>query len=176
MKPGVKQLLEEAWAMRREAKYDRAGILVEKAHGLCDDDNYNSLGRIYHIYMQFESDHGNPDKALKLCQKSLAYYKKAANLDRIAHSTRHIADMEYRLGKVSDAEQNYRNAIAIYRDNPKTFIGDLANALRGFGILLEKLGKIEEAIEIWEETKKLYLACKLQEGVDEADQRLNSLQ
>jgi len=176
MKPEVKQLLEEAWAMRREARYDRAGILVEKALRLCDEEDYNSLGRIYHIYMQFESDHGNPEKALELCQMSLAYYKKAGNLNRNAHSTRHIANLEYHLGKEGDAEQHYRNAIAMYRENPNTFLGDLANALRGFGILLEKRGKIEEAIETWEETKKLYQACRLQEGVDEADQRLNSLQ
>jgi len=96
-------------------------------------------------------------------------------LDRIAHSTRHIADLQYQLGQDADSEQNYRESISIYKGNPSTYNGDLANALRGFGLLLERCGKIEEAIVIWEETKELYLACNLQAGVDEANQKLDSL-
>jgi len=74
-----------------------------------------------------------------------------------------------------DSEHNYREAIDIYRGNASTAKGDLAKALRGFGILLEKQGKIEEAIAVWKETRALYLACNLREGVEEADLKLDSL-
>ncbi|MCH7515035.1 MAG: tetratricopeptide repeat protein [Bacteroidetes bacterium] len=171
----LKQLLEEAWAKRGEEKYDDARNLVKEAHRLCKENDYNSLGRIFHVYMQFESDHDNYSKAIELSQKSLSYYKKANNLDNIAHSTRHIADLQYQLGKDAESEQNYREAIGIYRDNPNTHIGNLANALRGFGLLLEKREKIEEAIDIWKETKELYASINLQEGVDEANKKLNAL-
>lgn len=171
----IKQLLGDAWSKRREEKYDEARNLVKEAHQLCKDDDYNSLGRIFHVYMQFESDHGNYSKAVELSKKSLSYYKKSNNLDNIAHSTRHIADLQYQLGEEAESEQNYREAIGIYRDNPNSHIGNLANALRGFGLLLEKRGKIEEAIDIWKETKELYTSINLQEGVDEANERLKSL-
>ena len=171
----IKELLEEAWTKRREEKYDEAGLLVKKAHGLCKDDDYNSLGRIFHVYMQFESDHDNPSKALELCQQSLRYYKKASNPDKVAHSTRHIADLQRHLGHEADSERNYREAIDIYKGITTTNKGDLANALRGFGILLEKRGNIEEAIAVWKETKELYQACNIQEGADEANLKLDAL-
>lgn len=171
----IKQLLREAWAKRLEEKYDEARNLVKEAHRLCENDDYNALGRIFHVYMQFESDHDNPLKALELCRQSLMYYKKANNLNKVAHSTRHIADLERNYGNEDDSERNYREAIEIYRSNSNTSKGDLANALRGFCLLLEKRGKIEEAILVWKETKALYLACGLQEGVDEANLKLDSL-
>ncbi|MBT8272172.1 MAG: tetratricopeptide repeat protein [Bacteroidia bacterium] len=171
----IKQLLAEAWVKRREGNYKASRNLVKEAQRICDADDYNALGRIFHIYMQFEADAQNPAKALELCKKSLSYYKKAANPDKIAHSTRHIADLESLLGKDEDAEGNYREAIRIYRDDPNSSIGDLANALRAFGLLLEKCGKIEEAIDIWKMTKELYQAINLQDGVDEANKKLNAL-
>ena len=155
----IKELLEEAWAKRREGKYDEARHLVKEAQGICKDDDHNFLGRIFHIYMQFESDQDNYSKALEFCQKSLWFYRKDKNLDKIAHSTRHIADLQRHLGQEADSEGNYREAIANYKGNSNTYKGDLANALRGFGLLLEKRGKIEEAIAIWKETKELYLGC-----------------
>ena len=171
----LKELLEEAWAKRREKKYDEARQHIKEAQGLCKDDDYNSLGRIFLIYMQFESDHNRPSKALEFCQQSLMYYKKASNLDKVAHSIRHIADLERHLGNEADSERNYREAISIYKGNANTNKGDLANALRGFGLLLEKQGNIEEAIAVWKETKELYLACNLQVGVDEANRKLDLL-
>ena len=171
----LKQLLEETWAKRGDEKYEDARNLVKEAHRLCKENDFNSLGRIFHVYMQFESDHDNYSKAIELSQRSLSYYKRANNLDRIAHSTRHIADLQYQLGKDAESEQNYRVAISIYRENPNTGIGNLANALRGFGLLLEKREKIKEAIDIWNETKVLYASINLQDGVAEANEKLNTL-
>ncbi len=171
----IKKLLSEAWAKRGEEKYNEAQILVEEAHRLCNENDYNSLGRIFHVYMQFESDHDNYSKAIEFCKKSLSHYERANNLDSIAHSTRHLADLQCNLEKYAESEQNYRKAIDIYRNNPETHIGNLANALRGFGLLLEKNKKLAEAIDVWKETKELYASLHLQEGVDEADEKLKSL-
>ena len=172
----IKGLLAEAWVKRREEKYDQARHLVKKAEEFCKADDYYSLGRIFHLYMQFESDQNDPIKALELCKQSLSYYKKSEDLQKIAHSTRHVADLERHLGHNSESECNYREAIDIYKSNPDTSKIDLANALRGFGLLLEKCKKVEEAITVWKETKELYQACNLQAGINEANQKLLSLE
>ncbi len=99
----IKQLLKEAWTKRGEEKYDEAQFLVKKAHGLCNENDFNSLGRTFNVYMQFESDQDNYLKAVELSQISLNYYKKANNLDRIAHSKIHIADLQNQLGKDTDS-------------------------------------------------------------------------
>ena len=171
----IEALLKKAWAKRREEKYEEARSLVEQARHICPKDDYNALGRIYHIYMQFESDHDNPSQAMGFCRQSINYYRQAGNQNRVAHATRHLADLQNRLGKEADSEDSYREAINIYRKSPDVHPGDLANALRGFGLILEKRGKITEAVAIWQETKDLYQNCNIQAGVDEASQRLAAL-
>ena len=171
----IESYLREAWTKRREVKYDEARQLLTQAHRLCDEADYQSLGRIFHVYAQFESDHDRHEKALAFCQQSVMNYEKAGNPDRIAHSTRHMADLQRELGQDANAAGNYRAALVLYRENPHTDKVDLANALRGFGLLLEKRNKMEEAITVWQETKELYLACNLQDGVDEANLRLEAL-
>jgi len=48
-------------------------------------------------------------------------------------------------GKYADPESNFREAIGIYKANSQTKTGDLANALRGFALVLEKRSKVSEA-------------------------------
>lgn len=171
----IQQLLAEAWSERRVGNYEESRKLVSKARELCKEDDYNSLGRIFHIYMQFEYDHEKHAKALEFCQQSLEYYRKTKNANKIAHSTRHIADLQRHLGHRNDSELNYQKAIDIYRTSSDVSKLDLANALRGYGLLLENLGKIDDAIGVWEDVKELYSTCDIQAGVDEARDRLDSL-
>ncbi len=168
-------LLEEAWDHRRVGKYDKARDLVEQAEALAGEDDQNVLGRIYHVYAQFEADHDIPEKALDLYKKSLGFYKRAANSEKIAHSTRHIADLERKLGNDEESERRYRESIEIYRNNPHTKAGDLANALAGFAQILEKRGKAPQAIAAWQETRELYDQCGIQAGVEQAEQKIESL-
>lgn len=62
----IEELLEEAWTQRRVGNYKNARDLVEQAKLLTLDDDYNSLGRIFHVNAQFQSDHDNLPKALEL--------------------------------------------------------------------------------------------------------------
>ncbi|NNE99090.1 MAG: tetratricopeptide repeat protein [Pyrinomonadaceae bacterium] len=170
----IKELLEQAWSERRVGNYDQARRLVERAEALTKDDNYNSLGRIFHVYAQFDSEHNRYPEALDLYRKSLENYKKADVSDKIAHSTRHVADVLRKLGNDAESEAAYREAIEVYRANPNSSSGDLANALAGFAEILEKRGKISEAIAAWEETKELYQQCGIQAGVEQAKRKLDS--
>ncbi len=176
MNSDVAKLLEQAWNKRRGEQYADAEALLIEARGLCGADDYDALGRIYHIYMQLDYDQGNLTKALELCQKSLSYYKKTNKPDRIAHSTRHLADLQRHLGLAAESESNYRKAMGMYKASPVQQAGDLANALRGFAIVLENRKKTDEAITAWRETKTLYQSLGLEAGVDEATQRLAALQ
>ena len=171
----IEQILEEAWTKRREGKYKEALFLVQKAQKNCEANDFNSLGRIFHLYMQFESDHGHPSKALEWCQKSLSCYVETGNKNKIAHAMRHVADLQRDLGMEEEAKRNYQEAIKMYRDSSNVNKLALANALRGFGLLLERRGKIEESIIIWKETQALYACCKLQAGVEESNQKLDEL-
>ena len=171
----ISQMLASAWDLRRRGDYHSSRKLVDKARELCAEDDYQSLGRIFHIYRQFESDHNQYEKALDYNKKSLAYYKLSGNVDKIAHSTRHIADLQMELGDYEEAETNYRKVILLYKSNHETHNLDLANANYGFGLCLEKRGKTNEAIQVWKETKDLYASCNLQQGVSEAQKRLDKL-
>ena len=173
--PEVSELLTEAWKKRRLRNYDKAKELVVRAQTLCMEEDHFWLGRIFHIRAQFESDHDRPEKALEYCQQSVEHYSESENTDRIAHSTRHMADIQRRLNRFEEAESNYRKSLHLYRNNLTTAKGDLANAMRGFGLLLERIDKIEEAIKTWTEVKELYRSCNLMEGVREADKRLDEL-
>ncbi|MBT8234033.1 MAG: tetratricopeptide repeat protein [Saprospiraceae bacterium] len=161
--------------MRRVGNYDNARNLISKAHSQCEVKDYNSLGRIFHVYRQIESDNDNFKEALKFNLKSLDYYKRAKNENKIAHSTRHIADLLYHLGHFLASEKNYKEAISIYKHIPKASDLDLANTYRGMSLTLEKGGKIDEAVLAWKETKKLYSKCGLHQGVDEANNHLELL-
>ncbi len=171
----IQDLLTEAWAKRRVADYEAAKALVTQAQELCSADDFASLGRIYHIYMQFEADHNNLEEAIALCEQSVANYKKTGIPAKMAHSIRHLADLKRELGLAKEAVQNYRGAVEIYREQGDTSPGNLANALRGFALTLELVGEEEEAKAVWQEAKELYQACGLQAGVDEALQHIDDL-
>ncbi len=172
----LQQFLEDAWSRRREGNYEEARAQVLKAGEACRDDDYNTLGRVYHIYMQLEYDRDNFDDALVLCRKSVAFYEKSGDTDKIAHATRHLADLLCAVGNYAESESKYRDAIKLYDDSTLSHRGDIANALRGFAIVLEKGNKRQEAIAIWGRVRESYRECKLQAGVDEANQRLAALQ
>ena len=171
----IHELLESAWSKRREGDYKAAKGLVNKAHGLCDDRDFEVLGRIHHIYMQLESDHDHLNEALGWSRKSQAYYRKSGNLDKLAHSTRHMADLQTRMDYLNEAEENYMESISIYRAQNQTYAGNLANTLLGYGELLIKTNRIDEAKSAWTEARDLYEKINLAAGVEDMNQRLSQL-
>ena len=174
-KAKINSLLDEAWNQRRAQNLKEAHRLTEQAQNLCKKGEFNLLGRIFHIYMQLELDQHNLDKALAYGKKSSEFYKENNDLDKVAHSTRHIADLQRKLGKINDSLQSYTEAITIYKTNAEVNTLDLANALRGYALALAKNNKIDEAISAWEEAREIYEANNIQEGIDEASSELKSL-
>ena len=175
MKSEVANLLEKAWVKRREEKYEEVESLLAEARELCGEEDFDALGRIYHIYMQIDYDKGDFTKALDFCHQSLMYYKKLGLPEKIAHSTRHLADLQCHLGQHAESENNYQKAINMYKESSSLQAGNLANALRGFAIVLENLNKLNEARTTWSEVKTLYQSLGIQAGVDEASDRMDAL-
>ena len=106
-------------------------------------------------------------------------YTAAANLlrdsnepQRLAHTIRHIADIQWKANLFEESRANYAGALAIYRGNPETGRLDLANTLRGYALLSESIRDIASAREMWTEARHLYSAVDVQAGVDEANRRL----
>lgn len=169
----ILNLLTEAWSHRSNGNYESAREALKKVHQMCDETDFLLLGRVHHIYMQFESDADDFDKALAFCQKALSFYKQSGDNNRIAHSTRHLADLLMEMGQEQDAEIHYKRAIDFYTSTDNNSSLDLANCLRGYALCLESLNKEIEAKQHWETVAELYGRLNLTEGVTEANQHLN---
>lgn len=163
----IKQLLQDAWSVRKESNYDEGRNLLQKAVNLCEDTDYENLGRIWAISAQYDRDSGDLEHALDSSRQSCAYYRSAANNLLVAHSVRHIGDILSALGKQDEARDHYEEALYIYRSDPETGKQDLANTLRPYGLLLLKIREIEKAKELLGEAKALYQAVGSQAGVEE---------
>ncbi len=94
---------------------------------------------------------------------------------RLAHTVRHVADMQREAGEFEAAKTNYAEALAIYRQDAATGTLDLANTLRGYGLLMEALGDHSTARAMWAEAGKLYAIVGVQAGIDEAARRVEML-
>ena len=173
--PDIMTLLADAWKHRGAGQYQAAQELVRKAQALCADDDYNALGRIFHVYAQIESDHDRLQPALEYYQRSRGQYVTAKNADKIAHLTRHIADLQRELGNAGESEARFLEAIALYEANAQSREIDLANAYYGYALLLKNQHKNPQAIAAWEAASRLYQAGNLQMGVDEANRNIELL-
>ncbi len=169
------RMLEDAWSVRQAENYGEGRRILKEAEELCTEDDDQSRGRIFAIYAQYDRDNGDLESALELSKRSLEFYEKSGNQQRIAHSARHIADIQSGLGKYSEAEVNYQKALRIYRESPETDTLNLANAIRPYGILLKERGRIDEAKTLLTEAKKLYQEVDIQAGVDEMQSQLSEL-
>ena len=172
----IKKLLEKAWKLRGEANYKESQKFLSKAESLCTKEDFYFMGRIHHIRMQYEADKDHFDKAIEYCHLSVLSYFKSKDYDRIAHSVRHLADLQMETGELSDSENNYIKSVGIYKSLEDCNKGDLANALRGYAQLQEKKGEFSEAMDLWQEIIHLYKECDFKAGEIEAINKLNLLQ
>jgi tetratricopeptide (TPR) repeat protein len=119
-------------------------------------------------------DSGKLDVALERYRAGAEMLRCVVQPQRLAHTVRHVADIEREMGSFDAAEADYFEALAIYRDDPRTGKLDLANTLRGYALLREDRGDLKAAGEMWSEARELYASVEVQAGVDEADRRLKN--
>lgn len=171
----IARLLDEAWKTRGASDYERGRRLVAEAAELCLHDDHESLGRVAHVYGQFERDHGNREQALSFYREGYNHYAAGNHAEKMAHALRHVADVRRDLGDPAGAERDYRSAIKMYRNLDPAPAHSLANAFRGFAMLLERTGKHDEALQAFEEAHRLYLQVGNAPGIEEMGRKVEQL-
>ena len=118
---------------------------------------------------------GNLPLALSLYKEAADAFRRIGEPLRLAHTIRHVADIQRRMNLLELAQANYTEALAIYQPESDANPLDVANTLRGFALLSEATGDIPAARTMWTEARQLYSAVQVQAGVEEADCRLSML-
>lgn len=122
-----------------------------------------------------QQDLKNFPKALSRYQLALDQYQISGDPNMIAHALRHIADLAFQSGNYTLAEKHFKKAINLYTESADTKPLDLANAYRGYALLLEKTKNHAEAIENWKAAKKIVVQSNDQCAIDEINQKLDGL-
>lgn len=178
--PGVPEELEElfhdAYQARREHRSADAKRALLAAVDFCRQTNVpGDLARALTALGQIERDLGNTRAALALYQEAVTIYHAQGDILRLAHSVRHVGDIYSEDGQFAPAELCYQDALQMYRADQHTPPLDLANTVRGYAILKQKMDQREEARQLWTEAQGLYEAMNVEAGIAESKRRLAQL-
>jgi tetratricopeptide (TPR) repeat protein len=94
----------------------------------------------------------------------------------LAHTIRHLGQVHKDAGRFDEAEKNFDEALALYREHSIEDDLNFANAVRYSAAIKERVGKSHEAGELWKEAERRYRDCGIQAGVNEAVRRREKLQ
>ncbi len=167
------QLRIRALQARKENRLDDAKRDLIWAVGQCRQAREEiALARCLTALGQIERDLHNNDAAVSCYEEAAAIYRKGNDSLILAHTIRHVADIQRHQGLTAAADANYREALELYRTHKRTQPLDLANAVRGYAILKQEAGEVEQAKSLWEEARELYAAVGIREGVEESSRRL----
>jgi len=170
------QLIQQARQARRQGHLaDAKRDLLEAVETCLRSGSRVELARALKDLGQIECDLDNYDAALQHYEEALALYRAEGDVLKIAHTVRHVGDIHRYEGRLTQAEKCYHEALNLYRNDPRTPLLDLANAIRPLAILKFDTGATDEARSLWEETRKLYTAVNVEAGVAESSRRLRLL-
>ncbi len=132
----------------------------------------NDLARI-------ERDLGNLENSEAHYQELKQRCSESARPRALAHSIRHLADIKQEMHQVEVAREYYQQAIDLYREDTDWADDrvdlDLANALRGYGVLESTSGNRPTARELLAEAREIYALLDITSGVGECDQLMQNL-
>ena len=171
--PTVEELAQQAAHARREGRLSEARRNAEHAVALCRQVGMQEkLARALMLLGQIERDSEEREQALQYYEEAVGISRNEDEPLRLAHTVRHLADLYCDQGKFDLAEAGYKEALAVYRSDQSTSPGDLANAIRGFAVMKDAAGSIDEARTLWEEARVLYETLGVKEGVEECIARI----
>ncbi len=176
MSAEIRELILEGYTARRESRSDRARDLFSSATALAIDAGDKDLQvDALRGWANSESDLGDLEAAAERYHEAITLLREMDDPLRLAQTVRHLGDVTRKQKRMEMAVGCYNEAIGIYRSNEGTLPLDLANALRGYGLLREDLGDLAAARLVWDEVLKLYTEAGVQPGIDEAERRLHAL-
>jgi tetratricopeptide (TPR) repeat protein len=166
--PGL--LLAGGHEARRERRFEDARDLFAQAVA---ESRYtldrSVLAQALKALGQAERDLRHPSTALKC-------YREAAEMGRVlgdelalAHTIRHIADIQREQKLFTAAAASYNEALALYGKHAAAPPLDRANALRGIALLRDQTGDSHEALLMWRGAKTLYENAAVPAGVAECE-------
>ena len=166
-------LIQRGHAQRREDRADDAWQSFNEAVAAARrDGNDADLVHALKGLGQIERDLGRGERALPLYEEAVELCLAMEDLPGLAHTLRHVGDIHQDAGSYSAAAAPYEQALSLYRRLPGTPALELANALRPYALLRERLGEHEAATTMWREARRLYAAAGIVEGVEECDRHL----
>src|SRR3954463_1589355 len=115
------------------------------------------------------------DEALESYRRAAMIYRSLNEALALAHTVRHVGDIQTELGDLTQAEASFTEALSIYRSHPDTKPLDHANAVRGYALLKQVAGDKANARRLWEEARGLYLSLNIESGVAESTRRIEAL-
>jgi tetratricopeptide (TPR) repeat protein len=166
-------LIQRGHALRREERADDAWQSFSEAVAVARREGNDA--DLVHALMglgQIERDQGRGEAALPLYEEAVELCLALDDLPMLAHTLRHLGDLHQDAGSLSAAELPYQQALLLYRRLEDTSALELANALRPYALLRERLGEAAAARALWQEARALYLAAGIAEAVAECDRHL----
>ncbi|MBI1751231.1 MAG: tetratricopeptide repeat protein [Acidobacteria bacterium] len=118
---------------------------------------------------------GRLSDALKDYSLAASLARDASKNDLLAFALRHLGDLQQELGNFMEADEVIVEAVALCRLLNEDHPLNLANALRVHALVHEGLGETSRAIESWQEAHGLYTKSRVNEGVQECQNHLNTL-
>ena len=166
-------LIQRGHAQRREDHADDAWQSFSEAVSAARrDGNDADLVHALKGLGQIERDLGRGERALPLYEEAVELCLAKEDLPGLAHTLRHLGDIHQDAGSYSAALEPYEQALALYRRLPDTPALEMANALRPYALLRERLGEAGAAAAMWREARALYATAGVAEGVEECDRHL----
>ena len=176
MSKATEEVIARAIRHRREHKpSDAAKEWAEAAELSRRQGDTPTLIRALKGLAETYRDTGRNLEALAAYEEAVLLCRKCSNTLLLAHTVRHLGDVRRHLEQNEGARSCYEEALSIYRNTPHTNPLDLANALRPFAILGEKMGDLDGARTFWLEARELYESLGIRAGVDEASSALARL-
>ncbi|NNE70733.1 MAG: tetratricopeptide repeat protein [Rhodothermales bacterium] len=178
------ELMRAAWFRRRESfevdGQERTEMLQQSATELEQAAELSrevpvDFAQALHLLANVCIDLGDRDRAETLWIEAISVLETCEAPLQLAHKVRHLGDFRFDGGQLKEAEKLYETALTLYREHASSESLDFANALRRMALLQEKRGDLERARALWSETRELYAAVGLAQGVEEADVHLAQL-
>lgn len=167
------KLRQNAQNARRTRRLDETRRDAAEAVRVCRDSGSTlELAKALTTLGQIERNLHHATAAVGHYEEAAVIYRQQRNPMRLAHAIRHVGDIHRHEGDREGARRCYAEALEIYRGQAATSPLDLANAIRGFALLLEATGEVAQARSLWLEAKQLYAQVNVQEGVAESSERL----
>ena len=182
----ARALMQAAWATRRRALEAPAGEQLhllarakqdlEQARAMCSGGTSPvPHAQAIHLLANVERDLGDLDAARSLWEEAVQLLRGTDDALQLAHKVRHLGDLHRQVGRLADAEACFAEALELYREHDGPGSLDFANAVSRMAELTEHRGDTRRAIDLWRETRDLYAAVDLGEGVEQAERHIELL-